>query len=397
MTQEDAASRNQSRETGCAGAGDAEGPAAGYRALCEAGRLRFDPAQAHAAARLQALHESLAAPDTRRGGKKRRSWRLFGGGSEAPPAAPGGLYLFGGVGRGKTLLMDLFFEGAATPAKRRVHYHAFMQEVHRAINRAGLAGGERATEIFSSLTADIARDARLLCFDEFHVSDIGDAMILGRLFHGLLDAGVTAVMTSNHAPDALYEGGINRQNFVPFIELVKARMEVLELDGAQDYRQLYLREARLYHTPLSAEADTALALAFRRLTGDATPAPATIEVPGGRTLTLKKTAKGVAMAHFDELCARPLGAVDYLALQAAFHTLILNGIPRMGPALRNEAKRFATLLDVLYEHRVHLICAADAPPDELYPAGDGAFDFKRTASRLTEMRSAAYVAAVHRP
>jgi len=275
----------------------------------------------------------------------------------------------------------------------------FMQEVHREINALQVSGegdSPRDGDVMAPLIERISGETKLLCFDEFHVTDIGDAMILGRLFTGLIDNGVVPVMTSNREPDALYEGGINRQNFVPFIELVKERMDVIPLDGPHDYRQLFLREAQLYITPLSEHADRALARAFERLSGGGELEPVDIEVQG-RTLHIKKAAKGVAMLTFEELCAQPLGAADYLALEAAFHTIILNGIPRMTADKRNEAKRFVTLIDILYEHRVHLVCAADAEPLDLYPAGDGAFEFARTASRLTEMQSEDYIALVHRP
>ncbi len=373
---------------------DAEGPFPAYKAHCMEDGFTLDPAQLAVAERLQALYVALRRFAEAPRPKKRRRW--FGG--QDAPARPDarGVYIHGGVGRGKTMLMDLFFDAVPLPSKRRVHYHSFMQEVHREINLAGVSGGRNADDPITPLAARLARDAALLCFDEFHVTDIGDAMILGRLFDGLFAAGVIPVMTSNRAPDGLYEGGINRQNFVPFIELVKQRMDVVELASPQDYRQLFLKEARLYHTPLSAQADAALMRAFERLTGGATPAPVELSVQG-RTVTIARAAKGVAMASFEELCARPLGSPDYLALEAAFHTIILNGIPRMTADLRNEAKRFVTLIDILYEHRVHLICAADAPPSQLYTEGTGAFEFERTASRLVEMQSEDYVSQVHKP
>lgn len=358
--------------------------------------IEFDPLQEAVAVRLQSLHEELLAKASAAPQQKR--WRLFGKRDEAVTETRG-VYIHGGVGRGKTMLMDLLYAGVNIEAKRRAHFHAFMQEVHREINATQVTGGDnggQGGDVIAPLIARIAAETKLLCFDEFHVTDIGDAMILGRLFTGLLDSGVVPVMTSNRAPDALYEGGINRQNFVPFIELVKARMDVVPLDGPNDYRQLFLREAQLYITPLGEGADKALARAFERLSGGTTFEPVDIEVQG-RTLRVEKAAKGVAMLTFEELCAQPLGAADYLALEAAFHTVILNGIPCLTAEKRNEAKRFVTLIDVFYEHRVHLICAADAMPGELYPAGDGAFEFERTASRLTEMQSDAYIALAHRP
>lgn len=355
--------------------------------------IEFDPLQEVVAIRLQALHEELFSL-ARTPPPKQKRWRLFGRRDQERNDVRG-VYIHGGVGRGKTMLMDLLFSGATLDAKRRAHFHSFMQEVHREINASQVTGAGEG-DVMMPLIRRIADETKLLCFDEFHVTDIGDAMILGRLFTGLLDNGVVPVMTSNRAPDALYEGGINRQNFVPFIELVKERMDVVPLDGPHDYRQLFLREAQLYLTPLGESADRALVRAFERLSGGTKYEPVDLEVQG-RLLRIEKAAKGVAMLTFGELCARPLGAADYLALEAAFHTIILNGIPRMTADKRNEAKRFVTLIDVLYEHRVHLVCAADTAPVELYPAGDGAFEFERTASRLTEMQSDAYIAQVHRP
>ena len=370
---------------------NADGPLAAYRALLMQDGLAFDPVQEAAAGALQRLHDALAAWEAHP--KKRGGIRLFGRRAEPEPVR--GVYLWGSVGRGKTMLMDLFFEHAPVRSKRRVHYHRFMQELHREINAARVAGDNTADPI-APIVKRLAEEAHLLCFDEFHVTDIGDAMVLGRLFEGLFAAGVVPVVTSNRAPDGLYEGGVNRDRFLPFIEIVKANMDVVELDGDTDYRQLYLREARLYHTPLSAEADAALALAFERLTGGAELEPVSLEVQG-RTLKVPRAAKGVAWFTFDELCGQPLGAADYIAIEAAFHTVLLGGVPRMTPERRNEAKRFVTLIDVLYEHRVHTIIAADAPPSELYPQGTGSFEFGRTASRLIEMQSEEYVASSHRP
>jgi len=369
----------------------ADGPLAAYHALLMQNDLAFDPVQEAAATRLQTLHDALfamAAAPAKRGGL-----RLFGRRAVIEP--PRGVYLWGSVGRGKTMLMDLFFAGAPIGEKRRVHYHRFMQEVHRELN-TGRVSGDASADPLAPIVDRLAAEARLLCFDEFHVTDIGDAMILGRLFEGLFEAGVVPVVTSNRAPDGLYEGGVNRDRFLPFIDIVKARMDVVELDGEMDYRQLYLREARLYHTPLSAEADAALDQAFERLTGGAELDPVTLEVQG-RRLEVPRAAKGVARFSFNELCGQPLGPADYLAIEAAFHTVILDGVPQMTPALRNEAKRFVTLIDVLYEHRVHTIIAADAAPSDLYVEGTGAFEFARTASRLVEMQSEDYVATTHSP
>ena len=374
---------------------NATGPLAAYHALLMQDGLTFDPVQEAAAERLQVLHDTLAkgAADEAVRRPARGGFRLFGKKAARPQVR--GVYLWGGVGRGKTMLMDLFFEHAPLAAKRRVHYHGFMQELHREINSGRVAGDDTADPI-APIVARLADEARLLCFDEFHVTDIGDSMVLGRLFEGLFDAGVVQVLTSNRAPDGLYEGGVNRDRFLPFIDLVKERMDIVPVDGEMDYRQLYLREARLYLTPLGAEAEAALARSFERLTGGAELEPVQLEVQG-RVLQVPRAAKGVAWFDFDELCGTPLGPADYLAIEAAFHTVLLGGVPRMTPELRNEAKRFVTLVDVLYEHRVHTIIAADAPPSELYPQGTGAFEFGRTASRRVEMQSEDYVASTHRP
>jgi len=369
----------------------ADGPLAAYHALLMQDGLAFDPVQEAAATRLQALHDALSALSA--APAKRGGLRLFG--RRAAIESPRGVYLWGSVGRGKTMLMDLFFAGAPIGEKRRVHYHRFMQELHRELN-TGRVSGDASVDPLAPIVDRLAAEARLLCFDEFHVTDIGDAMILGRLFKGLFEAGVVPVVTSNRAPDGLYEGGVNRDRFLPFIDIVKARMDVVELGGEMDYRQLYLREARLYHTPLSAEADAALDQAFERLTGGAELDPVTLEVQG-RRLEVPRAAKGVARFSFNELCGQPLGPADYLAIEAAFHTVILDGVPQMTPALRNEAKRFVTLIDVLYEHRVHTIIAADAAPSDLYVEGTGAFEFARTASRLVEMQSEDYVETTHAP
>ncbi len=369
---------------------DSGGPLAAYHALCTENDISFDPAQERAAQRLEALHGALAggAP------KPARGFRLFGR-RKAAEAGPRGVYLHGGVGRGKTMLMDLFFDAVQLERKRRVHFHAFMQEVHKAINVANRET-EGSDDPIPVLARQIAEEACLLCFDEFHVTDIADAMILGRLFEGLFTEGVVPVMTSNRHPDELYKGGLNRQLFLPFIEIINDRLDVVSLDGPQDYRQLFLKQARLYHTPLSPAAEAELGRAFERLSGGGALEPVTLHVQG-RALSIPRAAKGVARLSFAELCEQPLGAADYLTLATAFHTIVLGGIPRLGKEKRNEAKRFVTLIDVLYEHKVHLICAADAPPSELYQAGEGAFEFARTASRLTEMQSEDYVSERHVP
>jgi len=376
-------------------ADSAGGPLAAYRALGDKGAagITFDSDQEAATTRLQALHdrlaEGLAAPP-------KSGFKIFGRSSRASQNGPRGVYIHGGVGRGKSMLMDLFFNAAPVTAKRRVHHHHFMQEVHAEINRGLVSGAETGGDDgLARFAQHLAADARLLCFDDFHVTDIGDAMILGPLFEALIEAGVIVVITSNRPPGTLYENGINRARFEPFIDLVKARLEIVELDGPTDYRTRFISRSRLYHTPLSPAAAEALEEMFRHLRDGVPPEPEIFEIQG-RTLALDRTARGVAMATFDELCAEALGAADYIAIQAAFHTLILCDIPQMGPEMRNEAKRFVTLIDVLYEHRVNFICSAAAEPDALYPQGDGKFEFARTASRLHEMQGPEYIAQTHR-
>ena len=368
----------------------ADGPQDRYLALCASAELTRDAAQEAAVRRLQALAETL------------RHYRLARRSALAsligrkPVEPPRGVYLHGPVGGGKSLLMDLFFETAAVERKRRVHFHAFMQEVHRLIHeerQSGRHAEERDT--IGAVADELAERAWLLCFDELHVTDIADAMILGRLFDKLFARGVVVVATSNRAPRELYEGGINRQLFLPFIAMIEERMETVALMAERDYRLALLAATDLYRVPADAAARAAIDATFRRLIGGAEAEPLAIEVQG-RSLVVPRQARHVARFAFEELCARPLGAADYLALAGRFHTLVIDGIPRMAGDMRNEASRFATLIDVLYENGVGLVCSADAEPQELHAEGDGAVAFSRTASRLVEMRSADYLAGQRR-
>ncbi|MDP7641232.1 MAG: cell division protein ZapE [Alphaproteobacteria bacterium] len=373
----------------------AAGPLAAYRALSAeaADGMIHDAGQEAAAGRLQALHDRLADGLT---APPKRGFNPFAKSLRGDTDGRRGVYIHGGVGRGKSMLMDLFFDAAPVAPKRRVHHHHFMQEAHGELNRALVSGTETGGDDgLARFAHNLAEGARLLCFDDFHVTDIGDAMILGPLFAALIEAGVITVMTSNRAPAMLYENGINRARFEPFIDLVGARLEVIELDGPIDYRTRFIARSRLYHTPLSAAATAALDGMFRHLSDGIAPEPENFRVHG-RSLTIERAARGVAVVSFDELCARALGAADYIALQAAFHTVIMYDIPRMGPDKRNQAKRFVTLIDVLYEHRINFICSAAAAPDALYAEGHGAFEFARTVSRLAEMQTADYIAAAHR-
>jgi len=360
-----------------------------YEAAVANGELRPDPAQRAVAGRLDRLAVELEAQP------KRGSvlWRML----RKKPDPVRGLYLWGGVGRGKSMLMDLFFSCVAIPAKRRVHFHEFMLEVHERLRV------ERSREVgdpIAPVAAALAEEARLLAFDELVVTNAADAMILSRLFTALLEAGVTVVATSNRAPGELYLGGLNRELFLPFIALIEARLDVIALDGPTDYRLERLGGFPTWYVPNGKAATDALSRAFFRLTDfpveDREHVPAEdIPVQGGRSLHVPKSLKGVAVFSFKRLCGEARGAPDYLAIARRYHTVILVGIPVLSPERRNEAARFKTLIDALYEHGVKLLAAADAEPAQLYSAGDEAFEFQRTASRLMEMRSADYLAKGH--
>jgi cell division protein ZapE len=357
-----------------------------YRALVAAGELKPDLDQERAIAALDRLALELA------GAKGGLFGRLFG--SASPP---GGVYLWGGVGRGKSMLMDLAFETIDTAPKRRVHFHEFMLEVHERL-RAERAKEE--SDPIPRVAEAIAEEAKLLCFDEMVINNPADAMILSRLFAQLLEEGVTIVTTSNRPPRDLYLGGLNRELFLPFIDLIEEKLEVLPLNGPTDYRLDRLGGMPTWYVPNGPEATRALSEAFFRLTDypveDRASVPAEdLRLPGGRILHVPKSLKGVAVFSFKRLCGEARGAADYLGVARRYHTMILVGIPRLGPENRNEAARFVTLIDELYEHKVKLLAAADALPEELYPAGDGAFEFARTASRLIEMQSAEYLALGH--
>ncbi|WP_186419224.1 cell division protein ZapE [Bosea sp. CS1GBMeth4] len=367
-----------------------------YDALVASGAIERDPAQLAVVRRLQALSQTLA---NRKLAKKSSAlgW-LFG---RKQPAAEGikGLYVWGSVGRGKTMLMDLFYETVPVASRRRVHFHAFMADVHERIHayrQALKAGKVKEPDPIGPVAADLADEASLLCFDEFTVTDIADAMILGRLFTALFAAGVVMVATSNVEPSRLYEGGLNRALFLPFIALLTSKVEVVKLEARTDFRLEKLGGAPTYHVPADKAAKAALDRAFSQLTGVAQGAPATIAIKG-HALELPQAAGGVARASFAELCARAYGASDYLALARSYHTLILDGIPIMDMERRNEAKRFIILIDALYENHVKLVASAAAEPTGLYVARSGreAFEFDRTVSRLIEMRSEAYLALPH--
>jgi cell division protein ZapE len=366
-----------------------------YEALAAARKIERDRAQERLLERLAALERDLAGHRSAR--RTRPAGWLFGNRDRQP--APRGLYVFGDVGRGKTMLMDLFFEASPVVRKRRAHFHEFMADVHERVRgfRQKLKSGEIGGDDAVRLAADaIAEESWLLCFDEFHVTDIADAMILGRLFTRLFELGVVLVATSNVAPEELYKDGLNRALFLPFIALLGERMEVVRLEARTDFRLEKLAGHRVWHVPADDAASTALDEAWRRLVGSDSGMPQELAVRG-RTLRVPRAAMGVARFFFHDLCEQPLGAADYLRITHEFHTLILDRIPVMGSEQRNAAKRFIMLIDTLYDNAVKLIASAEAEPEALYRATEGfeAAEFKRTASRLMEMRSQAYLALPH--
>jgi cell division protein ZapE len=362
----------------------AEGPLALFHARLTAGELAPDPLQARAAERLQQLWDALQDYHPHAGGGFLARFGL----AKPAPRPPKGLYIFGRVGRGKSMLMDAFFSTVPGAKKRRVHFFAFMADIHARIHARRAEKGDPIAPI----AQDIANETTVLCFDEFHVVDIADAMILGRLFGALFAAGVVVVATSNRAPDRLYEGGLQRERFLPFIDLLKERLNVIELDGPRDYRLQRFKGRQVYFTPPDAKAQAALAQAFADLTDSATPMRESLTVLG-REIDVPRAAKNVAWFTFDELCVKPLGPNDYLALIGRYHTFIVDGIPKLNFERRNEAKRFNIFIDTLYDAHGNLVCSAEAPPQELYPEGDGSFEFQRTVSRLIEMQSDDYIAA----
>lgn len=360
------------------------------------GRLDRDAAQLALADRLDALAAALDAQEHHRHGAGATLARLLGGRRPEPPR---GLYIHGAVGRGKTMIMDLFFAAAATDPKRRVHFHAFMADVHARIHAWRGAKARHAVtgdDPIAPVAHDLAAEARLLCFDEFAVTDIADAMILGRLFTRLFAAGVTVVATSNVAPDDLYAGGLNRALFLPFVALLQDRMEVVRLDARTDFRLEKLSRAATFLVPADARAAAALTASFASLSGQPTGRPATLPLLG-RAVAVPEAAGGVARFSFAALCDAPLGAADFLAIARAYHTVLIDGIRIIAPGERDVAKRFITLIDTLYDRHVKLLASAAAEPQGLYTAEEGreAFEFQRTVSRLIEMRSESYLALPH--
>lgn len=348
-----------------------------YDRMTHEGSLKQDAAQRALLSELQRLREELEAANGRKKG-------LFGGVFGKAPQGVRGLYIWGGVGRGKSMLMDLFHENVALKAKRRVHFHAFMQDVQAKLHEARKTGVDDAIR---PVAEEIASNVQLLNFDEMQITDIADAMIVGRLFQMLFDRGVTVVTTSNRVPDDLYKDGLNRPLFLPFIELLKERMTVHELESETDYRQHRLEGEKVYFYPAGAEADAAISRIWVELTGGGGDSELKLVVKG-REIVLSNYHAGVARASFWDLCGRPLGPADYLAIAGAVRMLILEDIPYLSAENYNEAKRFVTLIDALYEAKVRLVVSAVDEPERLYVEGEGSFEFERTASRLREMQSA---------
>ena len=369
------------------------GPLPAFRAMVAAGELAPDLSQQFVAERLQRLWGRLRGydPPPRVANSVGLFARLLR--REPTPDQPNGLYIVGEVGRGKSMLMDLFFAAADVRRKQRIHFHRFMQNVHSRFH-AFRRANPNIDDPIPPLADTIAAEAALLCFDEFQVNDIADAMILGRLFQALFDRGVVVVATSNIAPDGLFKGQPGRDAFLPFIALIKQRLDVVMMDTGRDFRRSRLRGMRTWLVPADARAERELDRAFAELTGGVGGKPETLWVMG-RKFVVPLAAEGVARCDFDLLCGTALGPGDYLALAERFHTLMLDGIPRLSPDNYDKARRFIVLIDTLYDHRVKLIASADAMPDRLYQRGENARMFERTASRLDEMQSQDWLELPH--
>tara|TARA_R110002096_G_scaffold257381_1_gene450999 strand:- start:359185 stop:360348 length:1164 start_codon:yes stop_codon:yes gene_type:complete len=374
-----------------------------YQEMIERGELEKDAIQAKIVDKLQSLYQALSLGDPAEGSGF--FGKIFSKSKNETPAK--GLYIYGDVGRGKSMLMDLFFDLAPIDGKRRVHFHAFMLEIHKEIHEWRYMDVADRMKNFSTadddpippLASKISQSSHLLCFDEFQVTDVTDAMILGRLFGALWERGVILVMTSNRVPDDLYRDGLNRGLFLPTIEMIKEKLDIEALDGPIDYRLERMKGMEVYHHPLGDVATKALSNSFWRLTDhevdDRTEVgPDDIEVQG-RILHIPVASRGVAVVSFKKMCGAALGSADYLALAWKYHTVIMVGIPKLGPENRNEAKRFVTFIDALYENNVKFLCCAAVPPEKLYAEGHGHFEFQRTVSRLMEMQSKEYLAKGH--
>jgi len=366
-----------------------------YDALVAGGEISRDLAQSNAVRRFDALNERL--------GEKRLATKgsalgwLFATKQSTDPVK--GLYVYGDVGRGKTMLMDAFFAVAVTRRKRRAHFHEFMADVHERVHaarRSSSNGGQKPADPIITVADEIAAETRLLCLDEFMVTDITDAMILSRLFGRLFERGLVLVATSNSPPEELYKHGLNRALFLPFVDLLKQRAEIVHLAAEKDYRLEKLEEASVYVTPLGAQADAALDRLWIGLTGVEHGKPTELPMKG-RMIAVPEAEKGIARFSFDDLCRKPLGAYDFLKIARSFHTVFVDRVPIIKPAERNAARRLISMIDAFYDNRVKVVISAEAEPIDLYTASEGpeASAFARTASRLIEMRSAAYLALPH--
>lgn len=368
-----------------------DGPLTRYRALVADDTLKPDPAQELAAEKLNSLFHALQSYKPKSG---RKGWMdrfgLSGQYGAKPP--PLGLYLFGGVGVGKSMLMDLLVDSMPERATR-VHFHEFMRDIHGEVHRMRQLPGTDDGDPIPGIADGIADVSTLLCFDEMEVRDIADAMIVARVFAHLFERGVVVVTTSNRHPNDLYKDGLQREKFLPFIELLKDRLDILQLEARQDYRLGRILGEAVYHTPIDQGA-AALDAAWNRLTDDAKPEPDSLTVKG-RKIIIPAAAHQVARFTFADLCEQPMGAADYLEIGAQFCTVILDGIPALGPDERNAARRFVTLIDALYEHRSVLICSAATSPETIYDGDDWKFEFQRTVSRLIEMQAEDYIRQRH--
>ncbi len=358
-----------------------------YQEQVEQNHIQHDPAQLQVLQHLQNLQDNLL--EHLQYEEKSQLQKLF---SPAPNEIKS-VYIHGDVGRGKSMLMDLFYEACPVEQKRRVHFHAFMLEVHEFVHQWRKQKSEG--DMILSLAEKIRASTLLLCFDEFHVTDIADAMILGRLFTQLFASGLVVVITSNRHPNNLYLGGLQRDLFVPFINLLLEVCITVDLVAKEDYRLKHLHELKTrYYFPIDTQADAFIQNSYDELTAFAAKEPGKICVKG-REITLAAVHGDVALSSFSELCEQPLGSADYLELANEFTTIIITDIPKLSVAKRNEAKRFSTLIDALYEHKVKLICTVEVAPQELYMQGDGSFEFERTVSRLIEMQSESYILGRH--
>ena len=369
-----------------------DGPLFAYRQMKRSGNLLADEMQELAVEKFKSLHNGLKGYNPTLG---MTGWKARLGLARRTAIPPMGLYIHGGVGRGKSMLMDMFFDKSTVECKRRVHFHEFMIGVQEKLHAwRKQAKDDRDDDPIIPIADDIAKDAWLLCFDELHVVDIADAMILGRLFEALFKRGVIFVATSNFAPDILYKDGLNRELFLPFINLIKEKLDILHLASPTDYRHERLMHMQVYLSRLGKATMEALEQDVAALTEGASAEPSELELKG-RTLAVSRAARAVAWFSFEELCAEARGAGEYIAVAERYHTIILDGVPKMPEARRNEAKRFILLIDVLYEHNCNLVMGAEVSPAELYTEGRHAFEFERTVSRLMEMQSEEYLGAPH--